>query len=380
MKVPTILAVVAAVALTCTVHAAPSASPSSASARNGTLPDGGAELLSRVVKYNHKGAAEFTAQYNEALYGNSTLHAIEKRAVSSDVQPFCVGVASNPPRVQVFRNKMKCDDNGWGNLYIFTAHTKEDEFIAPTAACSGFGSAPSRSMISRGKNCKDGNNWIHDFTFYESNAHYYFTTVWYAEGPHRMLLYPGYNGLAHGWKKSHDIKYRSFYRLASDPEVRSLKVDGPGHTAVHKKIKMSKPNDVTTMRCAEMLIGAVPSVRLPYNSVSTYAGKELSNFLGLAFDANCTKLISSSSVVVRRVFVNGFGSVEVNIGKSTIAAASIKLNHYVVDLVLNQALFESLRTGKPVMIGQNDEDERNGVVVFVKDSFIAIGAKWDAPI
>ncbi|KAG0300412.1 hypothetical protein BGZ97_003239 [Linnemannia gamsii] len=375
MKVPTILAILAAVALTSPIHAAPSASPSSASAKNGTLSNDVPDLLSRA-------AAEFTAQYNEALYSNSTLQrpsAFEKRAESNNVIPFCVGIASNPPRVRVFRNRMTCDISGWDTLYTFTAHTKEDEFIAPKATCSGSGSDPSRSMFFRRENCKDGNKWTHDFTFYESSAFNFRTTVWYADNPHRMLLYPNYNGLAHGWKDSYTVTYRNVYRLAADQEIRSLKADMTSHTNIHKKIKISTPNDAATMRCGEMLIGSSPSITSSPNGVLTFAGKDIYGFPGNAFDGNCTKLVNSSKIVVNRVTSNGFGSIEIIIGKSTLAAVSIKQRYSISNLLFMQALFESMRTGKPVMVGQNDMNS-SGSVAFVQGTFIAISGPWNAPI
>ncbi|KAG0305790.1 hypothetical protein BGZ97_000980 [Linnemannia gamsii] len=381
MKVPTILAVLAAIAMTDSIHAAPDASPSSAPAFNGTFSDDGADLLSRVVKYNYEGDAELARLYDEAMYGDSTIPwsngPAKAAAVKNDVLPYCVGLSTGgPPRTRIFRNKITCDGNGFATLWTFTAHSKKDDTMASKPMCIAQSTInPSRSMYFPGKTTCDqkGSEWKTDFAFYESTQLHATNEMYQASNPLRMLMYPYYNGLAHGWEKSYSVHFRNFFRLAADHESKTLRSDFNSHLAVLKKIKVSAAPDLATYRCAEMLALSSEVETVPGNGGFTQSGKDLKEYANLAFNAKCNNLINSSSVVVRRVFVNGFGSVELNIGKNTVAAISMKVGHRLGAGFINRAILESLRTGQPVMVGVHDKLPNNGVTAYVQGKMIALG-------
>ncbi|KAK3832287.1 MAG: hypothetical protein JOS17DRAFT_828105 [Linnemannia elongata] len=197
MKIPKILAVLAAAAFTTHLNAAPrplpshppttqpiappsappSVPPSNSLPVNGTLPGDLTDLFERVVT---------------------------------------VGIAPNPTRVQIFRNAMTCDRNGFSTLYTFTAHTKQDGYLAPKPMWSALGSNPSRSM---------------------------------------MVLYPLYNGDTHGWRWAYYLQYKTHFRPASDAEMITLRSDFSDHLEVHKKLKIDHTSDVATKRFKRFSVG-----------------------------------------------------------------------------------------------------------------------------
>ncbi|KAK3847201.1 MAG: hypothetical protein J3R72DRAFT_486010 [Linnemannia gamsii] len=70
---------------------------------------------------------------NIIVHGNKRLlrsNAVAKAAVSSDIVPFCMGYASNPVRIRIFRKKLICAIQGWATLFTFTAHTKKGDYLA----------------------------------------------------------------------------------------------------------------------------------------------------------------------------------------------------------------------------------------------------------
>ncbi|KAF9549967.1 hypothetical protein EC957_002027 [Mortierella hygrophila] len=391
MKVATILTILVAAALTSPIHAGPPATPSSTSSGVGshtfTLPDEDAAFFeSRVVKFNQTEAAAMAAQYDEVVNGVSPLrrsNGVQVAAVSKDIIPFCVGYAKNPVRVRVFRNKMSCDSNGFSTLYIFTAYIKKDAYLSPQPMCSGISKDGKRSMFFSGKTTCAGGEWKQDFAFFESAKINTRVEMFQAANPHRMLLYPGYNGGAHGWQKAYDLKYFSFYRRSTDSEMHTFKGDYIGHLQVHKKIKkITAPADVATKRCATLLIAHTIHRLIPNSNGYNHPGKDLPGYSADAFDAKCTNLILSSSIGVKRVFVGGFGSIEVNIGKNTYAAISLKAGDVFHVELTRLALHESMRSGQPVMVSQNTQNQDQSCIAYIQGNAYTVGdvAIWNAPI
>lgn len=360
MKVPTILAVLAAIALTSPTHAAPSASPSNASAENGAPSNDGADLLPQRS------------------------NAIAKRAVTNDVRPYCVAVASNPPRVQIFKDKIICNGNGWSTLWTFTAHSKKNDIIATKPWCMGFGSSPSRSMLFPDKTtCKEG-EWTTDFAFYETHKSYSgdWTQIWRAPGPDRILTYPGYDGIARGWNLGHRFSPRNVYRLADTDESKTLRGQYYDHQAVLAKLRVSPPSDATAYRCAEMLILASDLQTTDYRSPFTRLGKNLSAYPSLASEVKCAGLVNSSKIIISRVRIGSYKLVEFIVGDITFAAISVKDELRASSDDLKIPLFESLRTGQPIMVASNDRYPGKAVVAYVEGIFITGGDSriWDRSI
>jgi hypothetical protein len=390
MKAATILTVFVATALTPRVYAGPPASPSIIPSNDESdtfaLTDMDATFFeSRIVKFNQTEAAALAAQYDDVVYGSNSLHrsnGVEIAAASKDILPFCVGYASNPVRVRVFRNKLTCDGGVWSTLYTFTAHTKKDAYLAPQAMCSGISKDSKRGMFFSGKTSCAGGEWKQDFAFFES-AKILRVEMFQASNPHRMLLYPGYDGKAHGWQKAYDLKYLSFYRRSTDAEMQTFKGDYIGHLQVHKKIrKITTPSDVATMRCATLLIAATIHRLIPNGKAYNHPGKDLPGYSANAFDAKCTNLVLSSFIGVKRVFVGGFGSIEVNIGKHTYAAISMKYGDYVPVELARVALHESMRSGQPVMVSLSTQHQEQSCIAYIQGTAFTIGDKaiWTAPI
>ncbi|KAK3832286.1 MAG: hypothetical protein JOS17DRAFT_774505 [Linnemannia elongata] len=391
MKAAAILTILLATALTAPIRAGPPATPSSTSSGDGshtfTPPDKDAAFFeSRVVKFNQTEAALMAAQYDEVVYGGNPPYrsnGVEVAAASKDIIPFCVGYASNPVRVRVFRDKMSCDGNDWSTLYTFTAHTTKDAYLAPHAMCAGISKDGKRSMLFSGKTTCAGGEWKQDFAFFESAKVYLRVEMFQAMNPHRMMLYPGYNGEVHGWKKAYELKYLSFYRRSTDAEMQTFKGDYIGHLQVHKKIKkISSPADVATMRCATLLIAATIHRLIPNGKAYSHPGKDLPGYSANAFDAKCTNLIMSSFIGVKRVFVGGFGSIEVNIGKNTYAAISMKSGDFVPVELARVALHESMRSGQPVMVSLSTQHQDQSCIAYIQGAAYTIGdqAIWTAPI
>lgn len=392
MKVATILTVFVATALTPSVYAGPPPSTSSIPTSNGgsdifSLTNKDAAFFeSRIVKFNQTEAAARAAQYDDVVNGSNALHrsnGVAIAAASKDILPFCVGYATNPVRVRVFRNKLTCDGSGWSTLYTFTARTKKDAYLAPKAICSGISKDGKRSMLFSGKTTCAGGEWKQDFAFYESAKIFLRVEMFQAQNPHRMLLYPGYNGEEHGWQKAYTLQYLSFYRRSTDAEMQIFKGDYIGHLQVHKKIKkIATPTDVATMRCATLLIDATIHRLIPNGKAYNHPGKDLPGYSANAFDAKCTNLVLSSSIGVKRVFVGGFGSIEVNIGKNTYAAVSMKYEDVFVVELVRIALHESMRSGQPVMVSQSTNHQDQALIAYIQGTAFTIGDKaiWTAPI
>ncbi|KAK3810674.1 MAG: hypothetical protein JOS17DRAFT_763576 [Linnemannia elongata] len=424
MKAPTIISLLAATALTIAVQAAPviestfapppaasttfappptstSLLPSDGSSNNGTHPVTGrnpsftttddSDLRQYIVDYDYEDAAKHIAKYHEALYGNKatsrTNAASSRAAASTDILPFCVGIAYEPPptRVQIFRNKMTCDFQGWSTLFIFTANTKQDVHHAKYPICVGFANGPNRSMLFSSKTTCSIDEFSHDFAFYESGMKNSYdatvspmhesTVMWQAFGPHRMMLYPYYEGDKHGWQWAYNLQYRSRYRLAPPNERIELLSQQGQHEEVHKKLSISTPNTAAS-RCTLNLIETWTDDFVNTGNPTSNAGSRNAQFVADAKRDECSNLVATSFIRVARVTYKLASSLEAVIGGKVYAAISISGNTHLPPAHTRVALRESLRTGKPVMVAQQgDKRIPDSVVAFVDDTFVTIGSK-----
>ncbi|KAG0278954.1 hypothetical protein BGZ95_002681 [Linnemannia exigua] len=425
MKASAITSLVLACALTVAVHAAPLANstseqptptftaappppsstfafppslPRGRSPRNGTLPDDqpppftvtdDAALLASLVDYDFEAAEKAVAHYYDAVYGDkppSRSNAVSRAAVSTDILPFCVGIASNPVRVQIFKNKMTCTENGWTTLFIYTAHTKKDAHHAPYPICAGFGSGPSRSILfpNRSSKCSEG-EFSNDFSFFESgmkikydasvNPLHESSVVWQAYNPTRMMTYPYYDGKKAGWESVHNLQYRSRYRLAPPYERAYLTTKQGNHESVHKKLSISSPPNAATSRCTLNLIQTWTTDFVNSGNPISIQGSDSARYKVEAERDECSNLVASSSIRLARVTILGVSSVEMVIGGKVYAAISINSDTHMPAVHVRTAFQESLRTGKPVMVAdQRDKKLPDSVVAFIQDTFVTIGS------
>ncbi|KAK5816458.1 hypothetical protein F5H01DRAFT_340910 [Linnemannia elongata] len=387
MKILKTLSVLVAAVFATSLHAAPgslssrppsapssalpsapsSAPPSNTHSANGSLPGDLADLLAKVVKYDHTVVANMAAQYKAAMPSSISSQ------LAVDILPFCVGIAPNPTRVQIFRNAMTCDRNGFRTLYTFTAHTKQDIYLAPKPMCSALGPNPSRSMFASNKTTCGDVTWMTDFAFFESANRYQEVVMWQSHNPHRMALYPLYAGDTQGWKWAYKLLYRTHFRPASDAEMKTLRSDFSAHLKVQKKLKIDPISDVATKRCATLLIDSVVYPFVKASNAFIYAGSDLGSYVKAASEAQCSHLVKSSRIYVKRFSVGNFGSYEVMIGNKVHAAASMKVGPETLVWSLRVALQESMRAGQPVMVSMNPSSPKENIVVFVQGSIVVIG-------
>jgi hypothetical protein len=381
MKIPTILS--ALVAIAAAVHAAPTSS-----SRNNTITNDDA-LLASIPKYDYKTAEALVAHYNEVVYGNKSLirtnGAVSAAAASTDIIPFCVGYATNPVRVKIFKNKMTCDTKGWSTLFIYTAHTKMDKHHAPYPICTGNEGNPDRSMFFSNKSECSINGWSTDFAFYESgnkgnnkdaNPLHEGTYMWQAYNPHRMMLYPYYPGDQHGWQFAYNLQYRSRYRLASVTDMNWLKQTMNWHESAHAQLSMSTASG-STFRCVQDLI-QIWSNRVRFDgsgSTAIYPGSDSPGFVADAARDECSSLVKGAQIRAGRFNIaQTVTVVEVMINNKVYASASIESGSWMTEKQqhIRTALQESLRTGAPVAIA-NTGSSPDSITAFIQKTFVTIG-------
>ncbi|KAG0278667.1 hypothetical protein BGZ95_003448 [Linnemannia exigua] len=340
MKVPAVLSVLAAAALTIVVDAAPA---SASAPRNSTHFDAKAFLAS-IPKYDYKLAEAMNARYDQALYGNRTIartNGVVRAAAAQPVEilPYCVGIATDDKgvtRVQIFKNLMICDISGWTSLFTFTAHTKKDIHHAAYPICVGKASGPNRSMLFSNRSSCSISGWTTDFAFYESGAYvgdnavspdHHSTDMWQAYDPHRMLLYP-YLGQKNGWIHAYSLKYRSRFRPASTSEISSLEGWMNHHATAHAQLKVEATPNTKTHRCVQDLIQIwnVPAIDFDGTGpTALYPGSTFPRFNQGAARDECSDLVKSAVIRAGRFIVSGkITVIEVMIGTKVHAALSLE--------------------------------------------------------
>ncbi|KAF9144802.1 hypothetical protein BGX30_011432 [Mortierella sp. GBA39] len=359
MKKFTLTALLLATALSLATHAAPAPAPTS-TPTNGTVTEDSA-LLKLVVDYDEEAAAALIAKYDAVFNGTisppQSKSSSAAAASSSRVIPFCVGLAQNPVRNQVFSNKVKCDQDGWKTLFVFTAFVDPDPYQGFNKTCVAYAMNPVRSLLFFDTlSCTKG-EWTTDFKFYQSDCkpsdtdlncirRQSATFMWQAYEPHRILLYPWYFGQQHGWKDPVPIRYITQWRYAKEAEWKSLQ----DVMAIHALFPW----------------GTIPTagVSWPANAHPLFP-------VAAVRDA-CNHLSAKTSFEINPNIYQGYASINAVIGGKIYASITVpvgaKFNRQLVPL----AFEESLRTKFPVPFG-SVTTRPEAIVAMVQKSFIVMG-------
>ncbi|KAF9129411.1 hypothetical protein BGW39_004178 [Mortierella sp. 14UC] len=403
MKLPTILSILVAAPLTATVYAAPApfvhtpttatVIPSTNASGNGTATPNDKALFASLVKYDYKKAAEVNKIYDDIIYSNRPLshtNLIPRAVATSPVEilPYCVGVALNPTRVKIFKNRMACDIKDWTSLFTFTAHTNYDKHHAPFPICVGKAGGPDRSMLFSNRTSCSVTGWATDFAFYESGTHgndgavvnplHESTVMWQAYDPHRMMLYPYYQGGDDGWLWAYNLQYRSRWRLAQESEYLNLQTFAADHANLHKTVSIVPLPDAATHRCVQNLLSLFKKA-IDYPSQQfTLAGKDDSEYVADAQRDECTDIVPNAVLRANQRIVGYRTLLEAVVDGKVHAAVSIPTavllsagwaSH------LRIGLQESMRTGRPVAMERVNEGETlsNSLAANIGGVFVVVG-------
>ncbi|KAG0374353.1 hypothetical protein BGX24_010503 [Mortierella sp. AD032] len=357
MKVSTILSALAATALSIAVHAAPAS----------------------------------TAGNNNTAVSHTNAKAAAAAKSPVEILPYCVGVASDDKgnkRVQIFKNKTRCDISGWDTLFVFTAYTKKDKHFAPYPMCVASGRDPNRSMLFSGKTSCTSGEWKTDFVFYESgarggdkaaNPYHQSTVMWQAYSPHRMMLYPYYEGAKAGWIWAYNLQYRSRFRISTDNDSGYFQRTQANFDSVLQNVPVVFPPNVATYRCVLNLIQAVNLGIIPFNveQVAFSHGKNMPQFVADANRDECKNLVSSSQIRYNRIISpkQKVATLEIMVANKVHAAILLSYNiwkdYQGLDDEFRMALEESLRVGQAIPVHPSTQYQR--LVARVKGEFVTMG-------
>ncbi|KAF9126443.1 hypothetical protein BGW39_006615 [Mortierella sp. 14UC] len=354
--VSTILSALAATALSIAVHAVPSTATAN---NNSTMP-----------------------------HTNLAIRAAAPSKSPVEILPYCVGVATDDKGNT--RNKMQCDISGWDTLFVFTAHTKYDKHMAPYPMCVAKGGGPNRSMLFSGKTSCTSGEWKTDFVFYESGSrggdkaaspYHQSTVMWQKYGPHRMMLYPFYDGVRWGWIEAYSLQYRTRFRRwdGADQYYDQLKDQ---FEVVERSVPVVFPANVATYRCALNLIQILEQKMIPVSGTLEVSspGKNFPQYVADAARDECKNLVNSSTIRFNRIISpkRRVATIEVLIANKVHAAILLSYdiwNEYRgMDAEFRMALEESLRTGRVVPI--HPSSKWYGLVAQVQGQRVTMGKTW----
>ncbi|KAK3843124.1 MAG: hypothetical protein J3R72DRAFT_523133 [Linnemannia gamsii] len=379
MKAFTLASILLATTLSITTHAAPAAALDSSVTNDDTA------LLKLVVNYNEDAAAVLIAKYDAAFTGTSapklSRSALKAGTTSSFVTPFCVGVASNPVRNQVFANKLTCDQDGWKTLYIFTAFADPDPYQGFNETCVAYALNPTRSLLFNNTlTCNQG-EWKTDFHFYQSGClpsqndvncvrRQSTTLMWQNYNPHRIVMYPWYPGNLRGWKDAITVRYLVQWRYAKEEEWKSLTDVMTIHAALHSRTTITATTSDPIRRCLRNLFQMYPWGSI--TTAVTYPGNFHPGYPAAATRDACSEFANTTSFVVNPQFQDGYASVNAMVGSKIYASVTMPLNKSFNRQLVPLAFEESLRTKFSIPIG-SVVTRPDAIVAMVQKKFIVMG-------
>ncbi|KAF9291451.1 hypothetical protein BGZ68_003871 [Mortierella alpina] len=187
-------------------------------------------------------------------------NGVARAAAQSDIMNICVGIAANPTRTRLFKDRASCDIQGWTTLYTFQAFRKYDKFMAPTQMCTGLAGSPERSMMFPSSDCNTA-GWTHDFTFFYNQCPHFKGScdgnvyhrnmqvhVYEAFNPHRIMLAPGYDGTKHGWTYKWSLAYMAHYFAMSSKGYKLLETRYKPHLVKRANITPPSKSELEAFR------------------------------------------------------------------------------------------------------------------------------------
>ncbi|KAG0012970.1 hypothetical protein BGZ82_002337, partial [Podila clonocystis] len=357
------------VALLVSVNAAkPTAKPNYA-AMNKTLPDiTDVDFFKKMLPQYDPIAAKKFSEYALSIEGTNAVRRnnIKTKAAAAAngeiLTPFCVGHAYNPHRTRIFPNRETCDTNGFTTLFVFIASTKYHKHLAPDVNCIGIASNPERTMVFQGvENCSI-RGWDHLAKFYDPGcgathcgdgySRHESTEIFEAFNPHRIMIYPYYNGLAHGWTHVGYFSYHSRFRPATPAETSKLKKALPSHSDLHKRSEPIRPipaSDPDLESCVMELISLWEVDFIHGGNVPTIRGSSSATFIRRSHSGwgNYARYVNGA--VIEGGLTNGNHAViTVRVHGVTYAAATIPRDATFDAANIRIALYQSIDNQIPV--------------------------------
>ncbi|KAF9125132.1 hypothetical protein BGW39_007635 [Mortierella sp. 14UC] len=337
-------------------------------------------LRARLPKYDPKAAAEFAEYYQSLVYGNNQTarnNALRRpqagvraaAAYSGLPTSFCVGIAWNPTRTQIFKNSKKCDVRGWTTLWLFTALTDFDAYMGNSVSCIGKAENPSRSMIFPGTAYCNVSGWDKDFHLSETgrpigtpgqqNDHES-TEVWQKSDPHRMMLYPYYDGTKHGWQWKYSLRYITRWRLPTSKELEDFKSKVPPHGELRKR--NWDHQDIETkaeLHAVESLISQWGYNEINFSDKKVHLASSFSQVQQSAGIGQFTHLMNDlTNIEINSHWYSTVTTVFINVNGRILASATLRKNvNYGYDTI-QQALRLSAGDGNTRALEAHESHQR----------------------
>ncbi|KAF9125131.1 hypothetical protein BGW39_007634 [Mortierella sp. 14UC] len=324
-------------------------------------------LRARLPKYDPKAAAEFAEYFQNIVYGkNQTARNNALRRPQAGVRaaaaynglpvPHCVGIAWNPTRTQIFKNREKCDISGWTTLWVFTALADFDKYMARDPMCVGKAGNPSRSMFFSGRTTCDISGWDTDFHFYETGrggpagaeTKHESTEMWQKYDPHRMMIYPYYQGNKHDWQWAYSFRYVNRWRDATPGELEAIREHMVEHGELrkrnwdHDEIENDAERDAVNALIAEWNYA-----QIDFTDNRVIYGRNLPNFRAAAQLGDFGHLLNLAQIEINQHWFSSVTTIFIRVNNRILASMTITRNlHFGVDTI-QQALRLSARNNGP---------------------------------
>ncbi|KAF9400411.1 hypothetical protein BGZ94_005474, partial [Podila epigama] len=292
----------------------------------------------------------------------------------------------------IFKDRLTCDIQGWNTLWIFQAHTSYDHHHAPWPICVAKAENPSRSLLFPHTNIcsRNADGWETDFNFYESGCEnvnseqhcaHESSEMFQAFNPHRMMLYPFYDGEKHGWQKVYTLTYRSRFRPATSAEMKMIQGDLKDHAELHKRTRITAPPNLAYRRAIQNLIMTWGYTEVTLRTPRVTRGRDNADFVRFAQTGGYLELVNAADIVLHRSVIGRLTSIDIVIAGTVYASATVPMNGDLHTESIRHALQQSVRFGIPIPVARHTT-LFGAIVTRIRDIFMVTGGNkvWPGDI
>ncbi|KAF9922696.1 hypothetical protein BGZ67_010302 [Mortierella alpina] len=190
--------------------------------------------------------------------------------------------------------------------------------------------------------------------------------LYQAYGPHRMMMYPRYDGAGHGWKLRGHITYHCRHELPNAEEAAYLKTVVPTILKNHKRQVVDDiEGDRGLVNCVMQLVGLwdLDEVMTNIRQGTLLYGKNVASFREAARHGGFQQYVNSARIDVQAPINSELANIQIQIGTGSYANVLIPTGVRIGARSIRRAFLESMQQARTVTLHRTQPTQKWSIII-----------------
>ncbi|KAF9952188.1 hypothetical protein BGZ72_006454 [Mortierella alpina] len=215
------------------------------------------------------------------------------------------------------------------------------------------------AFVFWGPGCHD-NSCKGTMAMHESNE------MFQAYDPHRMMMYPHYDGTAHGWTKNGQVTYHCRHELPNAEEAAYLKTVVPAILKNHKREVDNTEGDRGLVNCIMQIVGLwdLDEVMRNVRQGTLIFGRDVRSFREAAQHGGFENYVNSARIDVQAPINSELANIQVQIGTKSYANVLIPTGVKIGARSIRRAFLESMQQARTVTLHRAKPTQKWSIILY----------------